>query len=230
MRLTILTKYGNKRGKIFLSALGMYFNSTKFQSKSAAFFFPFSTYYTSTSPSEAQTESPNSTGIFRQYNLCHRERIQSEDTTVLCCCFRNFSQFINTKHSPFSACSFSKCRCFPYLAQKVKNQNCLKVKYFFKFLKSKNSYSIGLWKVSCHSVVHHKHYVVDIHINGLTEDIMLYLGRMHTKHLLLSVTIPHLNSFSSVLETVVGRSKYSNTHNSFSSHTLFGMPSCMCNY
>lgn len=92
-------------------------------------FFSFSMFYTFTPPSKAQTESSNSTGIFRQYNLCHQGRIQSEDTTVLCCFFRNFSQFINTKHSPFSACSFSKFRYFPYLAQKVKNQNCLKVKY-----------------------------------------------------------------------------------------------------
>jgi len=132
MRLAILTKYGSKRVKILLGALGVHFNSPRFHRKSAAFFsFSFSTYYTSIPPSKAQTESSNSAGIFRQYNLSHQKRIQSEDTTVLCCCFRNFSQFTNTKHSPFSACSFSKFRYFPYLAQKVENRNCLKVKYFF---------------------------------------------------------------------------------------------------
>ena len=52
-------------------------------------------------------------------------------------------------------------------------------------------------KLSCHSAVHHKHYVVDILINvlnGLIKPVMLHLGRIHTKHLLLT-TIPHLNSF-----------------------------------
>lgn len=48
-------------------------------------------------------------------------------------------------------------------------------------------------KLSCHSVGHHKYYAVDTHINGLIKPSMLYLGSMHTKHLLLSVTIPHLN-------------------------------------
>lgn len=107
---------------------------TKFQSKSAAlgcgFFSAFPPHfshmwmcilYTDTTP-ESQTES-SSSSTFRQQRFCHQERIQSEDTTVLCSCFRNFLQFINTKHNPFSACSFSKFRYFPYLAQKDKNQN-----------------------------------------------------------------------------------------------------------
>lgn len=114
---------------------------TKFQSKSAALglgFFCLPPHfshmwmcilYIHTTP-KAQTESSNY-GIFRQQSLCHKERIQSEDTTVLCSCFRNFLQFINTKHNSFSACSFSKFRYFPYLAQKDIKQNCLNVGGFF---------------------------------------------------------------------------------------------------
>lgn len=135
MRTTILAKHRNKRVRIFLIGLSVHFNlkqSSTFASRFCcllACFLSFSTYYAPTPPSKGQTKSSNSTGIFRQQNLYHQERIRSEDTTVLCCCFRNFSQFINTKHRSFSACSSSKFRYFPYLAQKVKNQNCLTVKY-----------------------------------------------------------------------------------------------------
>lgn len=41
MRLTILAKHGDKWVKVFLSALGVHFNLTKFQNKSATFFFQY---------------------------------------------------------------------------------------------------------------------------------------------------------------------------------------------
>lgn len=116
-------KIWNRMTNILWSALGVHFNLTKFQRK--CFFLLLSVYITHiTPPSKTQTESSNSDGVLRQYNLQSR-RIQSEDTTVVCCCFRNCSQFIKMKNRSFSACSFNKFRYFPYLSQEVKNWNCL---------------------------------------------------------------------------------------------------------
>lgn len=114
-------KVWEQKGQHFLKCIGNLFNLIKLQSKSAILiFFSFHKYNTSTPLLKVQTRISNSTEIFRLYNLYHQERIQSEDTTVLCCCFRNSSQFTNTKHNPFSASSFSKFRYFPYLFQEVK--------------------------------------------------------------------------------------------------------------
>lgn len=127
-------KVWKQKDEHFPDCIKYAFNLIKFQSKSVLLiFFSFHKYYTPTPLLKVQTRSSNSTEIFRLQNLHHQERIQREDTTVLCCCFRNSSQFINTKHSPFSASSFSKFKYFPYLFHRVKKtkQTSLKSKYFF---------------------------------------------------------------------------------------------------